>query len=258
LLKKSWVRSSGLALLGLALLSLALEAGVHFQCRLLHPHFQCGEFPNSHHSGLSVLILGDSWATHTHLAEGLRSELGEATVRSDGHPGATSKAVYIDAFGQTGCKSATDIFSGVTYAVIVVGVNDVVGHKGADFYSHHLSLLVRSLQSRHIRPVIVLLPRVGIGHLLRENGPWYREAKHSLFWLIMDRGRGDTIDRYRTEFLHQPEAHDIVIVNPDNVIGSYSHESSLWANPIHLSSNGDEALGKMIGLEILSDVSKGH
>jgi hypothetical protein len=257
MLRKSWVRYSGLAILGLALLGLALEAGVHSQCRLLHPNFQCSEFSDSHHSGLSVLILGDSWATHIHIAEGLRSELGEATVRKDGHPGETSKAVYIDAFGQTGCKS-TDLFSGVSYAVIVVGVNDVVGHRGADFYSHHLSLFVTSLRARHIRPVIVLLPRVGIGPQLRVNDPWYREAKHRLFWLIMDRGRGDTIDRYRTEFLHQPETRDIVIVNPDKVIGSYSAQSSLWANPSHLSSTGDEALGRMIGLEILRDVSKGH
>jgi hypothetical protein len=240
-------------------LCLAAGTAVHLDCRLLHPALQCGDFPASHPTGLNVVILGDSWAAHAQLAESLRSELGAgATVRRDAFPGETTKDVFIDSFGENGCKNPRAPLSDVRYAVLVVGVNDAVGHRGADFYSHHLALLVTGLRARHVQPVIVLLPRVGTTKDAIRSELWYRSAKHALFELAMDKAESDTIDRYRREFLSQPEARNAILVDPDQAIGRYSPGSRLWHNPSHLSLDGDNSLGSAIGQAILHDVHAEH
>jgi lysophospholipase L1-like esterase len=176
----------------------------------------------------------------------------DVTVRSFGQRGATSRRILDNLFEPEATEhSSAEVLvdKRVRFAVVIVGVNDSVGHRGADFYAHHVLQIVRVLRNRGIQPLVLELPKYGIQqiHDARSSVRW---LKHEFFIQAFDGGKTDVIADYRAALREALDAaglrDEVVVIDFESIVSSYDEQSDLFRDPAHLNEAGQLLLARRI------------
>lgn len=220
--------------------------------------------PVDNDNTLTIGIIGDSWVAGRQLDSllhnGLLKRGFENKIISSGHPGAKSKLIYQNLFEEKGNENSSKfiIENRPDYCIVIAGVNDAVGQVGANFYSHHIVLIIKTLLHYNIKPIIVDLPEFGIVETINDMG-FVKRERNKIFARFTNSGQIDNINTYRetlNEELDKENLKDKIIqVDFDNVCSDYSNHKELYANPSHLNKQGNEKLIKVIINELIKEIT---
>lgn len=200
-----------------------------------------------------VCVIGDSWVDGGEMGRALEGRfeyLGVSViVASAGQAGANSRQIYRNLIGVENERDPVNKQFGapLKYCVVVAGINDTAGHIGADFYAHHVSVIIKVLQYNNIIPVVLEIPRYGVEKVRPRC--FLTGIKRFLFRYMFDAGILDNVDKYRsvlTDYLKSQSITGVVIVNPDSTIFSYEISGSLFSDPAHLNADGYAALAGLL------------
>lgn len=210
---------------------------------------------------LTIAVIGDSWASKRKLDTIIVNRLSEAGIScqvfSSGHPGAVSKRIYENLFAEKDDVHSSRFIlnSNPDYCVVVAGVNDSFGQFGEDFYSEHLSLIIKTLKARNIKPIVVELPEYGIEEGYHELG-FLRRTRNMALAQIMNDGQINNIERYRDAFLKKvkPDENQVILIDFDGICKDYERGSPLFkSDHFHLSLAGQQILGGAIAKQVIQD-----
>lgn len=207
---------------------------------------------------LTVGIIGDSWVAGKKLDSILHEALVEKgfknKILSSGHPGAKSKLIYQNLFEESNNEHSSKfiIQNCPDYCIVIAGVNDAVGQCGANFYSHNISLIIKTLLHFRIKPIIVELPEFGIIEATNKMGIIERK-RNEIYAKFTNSGEIDNIETYRKAFNKEIEIKhlkdSIIQIDFDSICVDYNKFPELYANPSHLSQKGNEKLCHTIAKE---------
>jgi lysophospholipase L1-like esterase len=212
-----------------------------------------------------VALLGDSWVAHDKLTQAVLDELGkrgvkDIAVRSFGQPGATSRQVLDNLLEpETAENSSAEVLADkrVRFAVVIVGVNDSIGHRGADFYVHHVLQIVGVLRNRGIQSLVLELPEYGIQQIHDARG-FARWLKHEFFIQVFDGGKTDVIADYRAALREALDAaglrDEVVVIDFESIVSSYDEQSDLFRDPAHLNEAGQQRLAHTIAAAVVARI----
>lgn len=230
------------------------------------------QFETRYNSGLigankiKVALIGDSWVAgkklDSFLASYLRKGGWEPEIISFGQRGARSKIIYENLFKPNSeANSSQEVLFGEPFdiCVVIAGVNDTSSYIGADFYAHHVSLIVDSLTKRGIFPFILEVPEFGIEKAESKNPVGF--LRRHLMRIAYHAGKVDVINDYR-ETLNKTlgekfQSDQYTIINFDTVSTDYTANKNLYAqDSIHLSEEGRNLLALTIAHAINNRLSK--
>ena len=216
--------------------------------------------PSAREGTLRIALIGDSWIAGEKLDQPIIDEMSKLgwtiQLSSFGHPGARTKRIYQNLFKEKDddYSSYPVLFSDDPYDLVVIlaGVNDSAGYMGADFYTHHMSLIIEALLRRGSVPVIIELPEYGIEDAESTNPVGF--VRRRLFKTIYNEGIADVIPVYRNELKKWLQEHkkenEYIFVGFEKVSSDYSENLGIYANPLHLNEAGNRLLSKSISLEM--------
>jgi hypothetical protein len=213
---------------------------------------------------LTIGIIGDSWVAGGRLDSLLHHGLLEKGFRnqilSSGHPGAKSKLIYKNLFkeGTNEHSSKFIIENRPDFCIVIAGVNDAAGQVGANFYSHHILLIINTLLHYNIKPIILKLPEFGIMEATNEMG-FIKSKRNKIYATFTNSGEIDNIKTYRKALDKELESENlkdsIIQIDFDIVCGKYNQCLELYNGPIHLSKKGNEKLGQIITVELIRNIN---
>ena len=215
-------------------------------------------------SALTIGIIGDSWVADEKLDLLLHNRLLEKgfenRILSSGHPGAKSKLIYQNLFKESTNEHSSKFIveSKPDYCIVIAGVNDAIGQVGANFYSHHMLLIINTLLHYKIKPVIVELPEFGIIETTNEMG-FIKGERNKIYARFTNSGEIDNIKTYRKAFVKELETENlkdsIILIAYDNVCEDYSKCLKLYLGTSHLSQEGNEKLVQIVTNELIKTIS---
>jgi len=204
---------------------------------------------------LTIGIIGDSWVAGGKLDSlfhnGLLEKGFKNKVLSSGHSGAKSKLIYQNLFEENANEHSSKfiIENRPNFCIVIAGVNDAVGQVGANFYSHHMLLIIHTLLHYKIKPIIVELPEFGIIEATNEMG-FVKRERNKIYAKFTNSGEIDNIKTYRKALIQELEAENlkdsIIQIDFDNVCDDYSKCLELYRGTSHLSKKGNEKLSQII------------
>lgn len=209
----------------------------------------------------SIALLGDSWIATGDLGGNIKHEMANTgwvvDLVSFGEPGARSKKIYQNLFAHQDREfSSRPILFGeeaYDFVVIVAGVNDAAGYMGADFYVHHIALIINAVSKRGSTAVIVELPEFGLEETDSNNPVGF--LRRRIFRLLFHDSQVDVISEYRAALETWLEIHkareDYILVDFDQVADDYTKHTDLYKSDlVHLNEKGNVALARAISAEI--------
>ncbi|PQA93499.1 hypothetical protein B0A69_10855 [Chryseobacterium shigense] len=212
-------------------------------------------------TGLQIGIIGDSWVVRQNLDSLLQKKLLDkgiqAEIYSSGNPGATTKRIYGNLFKKEGeeFSSKTVIEKKPDYCIVIAGVNDAATHVGPDFYSHHMMMIIKTLQHYHIKPIIVSLPEFGVEENFK-NKNMISSLSNRSAELFLNKGEEFKIPDYRNTLLKDLKANGLdknsVILNFDEVSEDYEKDRNLYADPLHLNKQGYQKFSEFLAKGIVN------
>jgi hypothetical protein len=212
---------------------------------------------------LTIGIIGDSWVAGGKLDSLLHNELLEKGFKnqiiSSGHPGAKSKLIYQNLFEESTNEHSSKfiIENNPDYCIVIAGVNDAIGQVGANFYSHHMLLIINTLLHYKIKPIIVELPEFGIIETTNEMG-FVKGERNKIYAKFTNFGEIDNIKTYRKAFVKKLETENlkdsIILIAFDNVCDDYNKCLKLYRGTSHLSREGNEKLSQIITNELIRTI----
>ena len=139
---------------------------------------------------IRVIMIGDSWAAYHHdndtiLATMLQEKLHKPVhVISSGMVGAKTKAIYELMFDSISPIGTLDIIKRhPDYCIISAGINDAVAKMGAKNYCYHYGLIIKTLISSGVTPIIIDMPNVGFYSVYKRE-PFFIKIRHRISSLI--------------------------------------------------------------------------
>ncbi len=213
---------------------------------------------------LTIGIIGDSWVAGKKLDSILQKDLLENgfnnKIISSGQFGAKSKLVYQNLFKEKGDENSSKfiIENNPAYCIVIAGVNDAAGQVGANFYSHHMLLIINTLLHYKIKPILVELPEFGIIETTNQMG-FIKKEQNKIYAKFTNSGELDNIETYRKEFVQELEYKNlkdsIILIDFDNVCGDYNICPELYVNSSHLSIKGNVKLCQIIIDELIRTIN---
>lgn len=196
-------------------------------------------------------VIGDSWVAGNNLDDFIQESFKDKNIEiiSSGHSGAKSKQILQNLLSTdtSDVNSAHSILvdKNIKYIVVIAGVNDSIGHIGSDFYTHHMSEIIKTINSHNKIPLIVEVPEFGI----EEPEPFKSHLKHYLYKMMFDRNKTDVIKPYRESLIKKLATTDLIykIIPFDPVVSNFAKQRMLFSNPSHLNEEGNKMLGNHIG-----------
>lgn len=217
---------------------------------------------------IKIGIIGESWAAGRKIDDYLINFLNEkgieASVTSQGHPGAKSKLVYQDLFkASTEPYSSQHILFGepLDICIVLTGVNDTATYVGAEFYAYHLTLIVKALIARGITPLVVEIPEYGIEET--DSKTIQGKIRRRLMRYVHDNNKIDIIPKYRKLSKRQIEpymSNNKIIYFPfETVATDYQENKNLYQDDlVHLNANGNKKLAFQISNVIIKWIIEGN
>ncbi|MDG1728682.1 MAG: SGNH/GDSL hydrolase family protein [Algibacter sp.] len=204
----------------------------------------------------SIGVIGDSWVARkkldTLLHEGLLEKGINNKIISSGQPSARSKLIYQNMFKDSTNKYSSKflIKKHPDYCIVIAGVNDAIGQIGANFYSHHMILIIKNLLYYNIKPVIVELPEFGIvEHINNKNT--FNRMRYIISSKFNNKGEIDNIKTYRknlNKLLMEEKLNDkIIFIDFDNICSNYEDCKDIFKKDgAHLNEEGNKLLSENI------------
>lgn len=214
---------------------------------------------------INIGVIGESWAAgkkiDNFLIEALAKKAIDSTVVSSGHPGAKSKFVYQNLFKSLDTPhSSNEILTGETldYCIVLTGVNDTATYVGADYYAHHIDLIVKALLKRGITPVIVEIPEYGIE--VTDSKTLQGKIRRRMMRFVHDNNEVDVIPKYRDAAKEKLSAYienkEIIYFPFSAVTSDYEKDKDLYKeNFLYLNKRGNKKLGYALA-ETIADWTK--
>lgn len=242
-------------------LLLLLYVGVRLHSYFSYAEEQSMEVSvNAKSDTLTVVFIGDSWATyhqpHTQLlAQMLENRTGRKTcVKSHGLVGAKTKTIYEALYDSIG-GFRKFLTMCPDYCILSAGINDAVAGIGPANYCYHYRLVLRQLLALGITPVVLDMPNVGYG-AVRQRESLLVKIRHHLFHLWT--GTADLcFDDYRSslkKMLRKDGLGTRVVYIPNgkwNANGFTDDRNLYLRDSIHLSAKGyavlDSCLAESVG-----------
>lgn len=188
--------------------------------------------------GSGVWILGDSWAG-ADLRDFVSARLPGRRVELLNMPGAKSRDVLVQA-----AQSPVLRDTGVSKAVVLVGVNDSNGHDGPDFYRQHVEQIKKLLQQCGKEPVFVEIPDY---ELTLATAPTVLfSVKRLVSLMLFDRMIWDNRAAYRKAL---KELNVATIKAP-----SRTETPGLYRDFLHLNTEGNKVLADRIAVAVAQPV----
>ncbi|MCQ2222854.1 MAG: SGNH/GDSL hydrolase family protein [Bacteroidaceae bacterium] len=194
--------------------------------------------PQRNDSLSMVAIIGDSWAFRA--KDVIPGAFPHLSFLICGQPGAKSRDIYLNLFSDKepwGTKSI--IARRPSYCIVFAGINDVHGQYGADYYSHHMLLIIEALLHYNITPVIIDIPHF-YNDVQYTKYPLYKQFAYKVLQLIHGEALvEDQIQVYhnalKNELKKHNKEHSIILIEADNVL---KNNLDLFDDNMHLNDKG--------------------
>ena len=214
---------------------------------------------------LTIGVIGDSWVTKRKLDKILHEDLlrkgYENKILSSGQSGAKSKSIYYNLFKNNIelHSSKFVIESNPDFCIVIAGVNDAVGQMGSQYYSHHLTGIIKTLLNYDIKPVILTLPNVGVKETLSKMN-FFKKYRNILSAFVNNNGIVNNIESYRRRLYQKLKLENLIdqirLIDFDQACEKYSEGSGFYYNPLHLTPKGNEKLAHYIADELIKELNK--
>ena len=145
--------------------------------------------PTHERDSLIVIFIGDSWAAYhskydQHLKTCLEARVKRPTkVMSKGTVGAKTKFIYKEMHTDTPSGTKELIELSPDYAIVSAGINDAVAKMGAENYCHHYNLIIKTLFSAGIKPIIIDMPQVDYKAVYQRESTTAKIRHHISSWI---------------------------------------------------------------------------
>lgn len=220
---------------------------------------------SKNNSLLKIGIIGDSWVAGNKLDsliyDGLLEKGIKTNIISSGHYGAKSKLIYQNLFreNENPYSSKFIIENRPDYCIVIAGVNDSSSQIGANFYSYHMTLIIKTLLHYNIIPIIVNCPEFGIVETTNKLG-FFSKYRNIISSKFNNNGQIDNIHTYRSalenKLISENLSDSIILVNFDKVCQNYNECIDLYKNPSHLNTKGNIKLSKIIAEVLAKDIDQ--
>lgn len=210
-------------------------------------------------SSLIIAVLGDSWADNGrkfNLGKMIDERFCESGIIShtfvSGMQGAKTSQIYQNLFNDSTINGTSHIIHKFPrYCVLLMGLNDLNGQYGHDYYVHHTLLIVNYLNSMGIIPIIYHIPNVNYLNLYNKY-PLTKKFAYKLLSLITSGKTSlDNRDLYIEKLNHSlgEIKAKYIVANADFLI----HNNKIYLqDDIHLNEKGYIELSKSIYQYIVS------
>ena len=216
-------------------------------------------------SGLTIGIIGDSWATFNKLDNLLHQELlnngFENKIISSGQSGAKTRLIYQNLFKDSRSKNSCKfiIESNPHYCIVLGGTNDAIGQMGPGYYSFHIIKIIKLLLHYNISPVVLTLPKIGITEMNKTMNIFQR-FRNRISAFFNNGNQIENIDSYRKGLIERLKIegleNKILLIDFDKACEGYKNDSDLYKNPIHLSGKGNKKLACFIAKELIKKINE--
>ncbi|NMC39158.1 MAG: hypothetical protein GYA41_12625 [Bacteroidales bacterium] len=217
----------------------------------------------------TIGIVGDSWVEDKRLDTIIQRYLAdariEARILSSHQGGAESKQVYQNLFKEHSVPHSSRfvIESRPDYCIVVAGVNDASSRVGPSYYSHHMTLIIKTLLHYGIVPFIVSLPEFGIEEI-PENMNMFTgtlwKIRNSISATLNNKGRINSIITYRNKLISDLELDNllnrVILIDFDLVCDDFCKCQQLYVDRGHLSKCGDTKLCRIIADKLIETINK--
>ena len=225
-------------------------------------------YPVAYHNDdtLRIAMIGDSWAAmRSHdIDNALQSKLNNQTrlpvkMVSKGKGGEKSRGIYQLLFeknNKNGTKAI--IASGLDYCIVSAGINDAAANLGPRLYCHHMRLIIDFLLSNNIRPILIEIPDVNIGHVYI-NKP-LKDLASDYIRSLMSHCKMYQIKEYRDSLksmiVNKQLMDSVIYIRMNEWNGNYPNinKKLFLSDQMHLNDNGYELLDSCIANAIVVDL----
>ena len=140
-------------------------------------------------------------------------------------------------------------------------MNDAAGQIGADFYAHHMKMIINTLLYYNIIPIVVELPEIGIIEYTNCTNIFYK-IRYKLSAKFNNNGEIDNIKTYRkrlNDHLVENKLSDkIIFIDFDEICPDFDNCRTLYREDgLHLNLEGNKALSKNIVYTLLKKIKHG-
>ena len=202
-------------------------------------------------SDLKIAVIGDSWASGQKLdqplADALKQLGTEAEVASFGHSGGKTMHILRDLCEDPAARALMEDVEIDGY-VLLAGVNDSKGHDGPDYYSHHITQIIRIMQSHGAFVVVAQVPEYGLAEIEAPSMVYWSKRQASRY--LFDDGKADNRPAYRDRLAEVAGQFDRMALVSNSEIPSYHDSPELWRDPAHLNPQGYESMAEPIAREV--------
>lgn len=214
-------------------------------------------------STITIAVIGDSWAAYSkkyHFDKMIDNRLLHHGIKAStlisGMPGAKTSQIYCNMFDdstEVGTKKI--ISSHPQYCILLMGINDLNGQYGPQYYTHHSMLVIRHLQSKNIIPIVYNIPEVNYLRLYDKYPIYKKTAYQMLSFITTGNTKLDKRDLYIEEMNHalSNEGGEYILSDVDFL---KQDKETYLEDDIHLNEKGYIELSKSICDIILKQHNK--
>lgn len=216
--------------------------------------------PSDQTTEINIGLIGDSWVAGEKLDPFIEKQIQSygisANVTSFGHPGAKSRDILINLLSDSSNPHSSNTLlndDNIEYVIILAGVNDTAGHIGTDFFVHHMTELVKTINTYNKTPIILEVPEYGIEEPERSKSA----LKHNIYRVLFDNNKTDVIQDYRDALTNELNSTDLnyEIIPFTTDISDFHENIDLYKDQFHLNEEGNAILGTYLGDHLVKEVS---
>ena len=118
---------------------------------------------------------------------------------SKGTVGAKTKFIYKEMHTDTPSGTKELIELSPDYAIVSAGINDAVAKMGAENYCHHYNLIIKTLFSAGIKPIIIDMPQVDYKAVYQRESTTAKIRHHISSWITAMKDSKTVCHWYRSK-----------------------------------------------------------
>lgn len=198
----------------------------------------------------AIGLVGDSWVAGEKLDSAIEDSLASKGIALDiisyGYPGYRSSQILQELSNGDALELLNN--QNIRSIIVIAGVNDSAGRLGQDYYAHHMTEIVKLINSYNKTPIIVELPEYGI----EEPKPFKSSVKHNLYKVLFDAGNTNVIQKYRDTLDEKLKSTSLTykIIPTNKLLFNYHKQINLYGDPYHLNESGRKLLSQHIAAHI--------
>jgi len=217
--------------------------------------------PNRQHDSITrIAIIGDSWAyrakqmgAEARIDSLFRQKGVRASTHISGQPGAKTSDIYQNLFSyQEPFGTRTLIEERPQYCIIFAGINDLHGQYGADYYAHHMQIILEFLIGHRITPIVIEIPAFDNESQYEKYNFTKRLCYRLLSFIKNFTFSLDNLEKYRNALECMIEEQDMldkcIIIQTDSI---FKGQIEYYDDSMHLNNKGYESLTNNIAFQLI-------